>query len=332
MLKACIICGTGFEAGHVRHTTCSRTCFFKRKNKYERERRASKLRRPLAHHESLHRSCVVCGTEFEAKDPRHVTCSKPCSVKRKNELKCERRRLRNGWQKRDAAPTEVQQRRQQGLQHYHSGTRHAPTPTHVIVAAARRGWTTAQIAFAAGVSYQAITQRLLKYEQKHGKIILVKPPKQKRYGVKVSWCCAQCGKASWSSGARPDRIYCSDECWEAAIRLITDEMAETAIRLRLDGETWSLISNQIGFPIQSVQLRIWKYLFEQGRLTRATVDPVWFSKDGWHRAGYAWLEKNTGLIPLEGGTQQTARPYRNSQSAWRGLKETAPPHLRVRPL
>ena len=324
MLKACIICGTEFEAGNVRHTTCSRMCFFKRKNKYEQERRASKLKRPLAHYESPHRSCVVCGTEFEAKDPRHITCSKPCSVKRKNELKCERTRLRNGWQKRDTAPTEVQRRRQQGLQRYHSGIRHVPTSTHVIVAAARRGWTTAQIAFAAGVSCAAIALRLRKYEQKHGKIILVKPSKQKRHVVKVSWCCAQCGKASWSSGSQPNRVYCSDECYETAIRSITDEMAETAIHLRLDGETWSLISNQMGFHIQSIQARIWKYLFEQGRLTRATVDPVWFPKGGWHHAGYAWLEKNTGLIPLESGTPQTGDRYGDYKSAWRGLKGAAP--------
>lgn len=193
----------------------------------------------------MEKSCVICNTKFDAKDHRRVTCSKACMAS----YKAEHGRIRNGWCKREAAPAEINQRRQQAANRHRSNARHTtPTPIQVIVAAG------------------------------------------------------------------------SAECQAESARMITDEMVATAIDLRLGGETWTLISQQLSFDIQAIQARIWKYLFEQGRLDRETVDQLWFAVTGSYRPpGYAWLEKQTGLIPVEGGTRRGTKKYMNDAPAWRGL-------------
>lgn len=269
------------------------------------------------------RPCVICGAAFKPRDARIVTCSKPCSLQRQAERHAERRRTRYGWRTRaprGPASADAEQRRQQGFNRYLSDPRRAaPTSLRVIVAARRRGWTTEQIAFAAGVTDVAINLRLRKYETRQGAIIPHKPPKRTPRRIKVSTPCAYCGQPVGWRRVNETIAYCGALCQEAASRAITDAMVETAISQRLSGATWTLVRQLIGFPVQSIQARMWKYLFVHGALNRETVDQLWLRGTRGRRAGYAWLEKNTGLIPVEGGTRLGTKAHRKGAPAWRGF-------------
>lgn len=188
------------------------------------------------------------------------------------------------------------------------------TCIEVIVAAARRGWSSELIGLAAGVSHQAVRQRLDRYEAQHGKITSERrKTKRCAHNPKHAILCATCGKPIWSGRTRQEFVYCSGVCQEEAVRQITDDMIETTILLRWSDESWKLVSQQIGFPMQSIQIRIWKYLFDNNMLDSKTVESIW-CRGGWHREGYKWLERNTGLIPTENGTLQTTK--RNGYSPW----------------
>jgi hypothetical protein len=210
--------------------------------------------------------------------------------------------------------------RQQGIDRYRSSSRQS-TSIEVIIAAAKRGWNAKQIAIAAGVSFQTISERLRKYEERYGAIKPVVPgPKRIFRGRKHLWTCAGCGKSEWSF-EKGVLVYCSAECQENCVRQITDEMVDTAIQLRLSGASWKLIAGQIGFWIQTVQIRIWTYLYREGKLNRDVVDDLWM-KGNHPNEGYSWLEKTTGLVPVDGGTLLTSKQYadRKNQTAWSGFK------------
>jgi hypothetical protein len=211
-------------------------------------------------------------------------------------------------------------RRQQGVDRYHERYRRGLqryTCIEVMVAAFRRGWTAEQIAAAAGISHQAVKQRLDKYQSQYGEVV---PGRKKKirsgpYKPRRAVKCAACGKPMWTGRKRAEFVYCSGACHEAGVREITNGMVETAILLRWSDETWTLISQQLGYPMQSIQTGIWKYLFNEGKLNSEMVDSIW-CRGGW-REGYKWLEHNTGLVPTKSGATRGPRPrFRSEWRSW----------------
>lgn len=202
-----------------------------------------------------------------------------------------------------------------------------PSATHitVLVAAFKRGWTLEQIGFAAGVSRQAVEQRLARFERKHGPIERLRQANRMNNVPTQPWKCAGCGKLQWSPLSRistaGDQMVCSFRCLMEATRDISDEMIERAIDQRWAGRTWTSIAAELGYCIQAVQTRIWKHLYLIGMLNRETVESIW--QDSGHHYAWNWLERNTGLICTETGVRIERSVYRDA-SAW-GVKAVREP-------
>ena len=154
----------------------------------------------------------------------------------------------------------------------------------VIVAARARGWTLKQIACAAGVSWQRIEQRIARHERRFGPIEPIARGERRRRSIaaKHLWKCAACGKSGWAMQKQlhDGRHFCSSRCRNAFQRRIDDEMIERAIRLRVaGGRSWASIAMELGYPVQSLQARIWKFLYQAGRLDWQTVQSIWGQGD-----------------------------------------------------
>jgi transcriptional regulator with XRE-family HTH domain len=182
----------------------------------------------------------------------------------------------------------------------------------VIVAAFRRGWTLEQIAVAAGISRQAVDQRLQKYEAQHGPISKVARC-HTRNNARIAKRCLQCGRVMWLS-VNDQQRFCSCSCVGLFARALSDQEIETIIERRRNGHSWAEISRLFKGPTQRIQTRIWIWLFERGRLNRQTVESIWH--DPAHHWAYEWLERNTGLACAEHGANRITPTYPGRKSAW----------------
>jgi hypothetical protein len=202
-------------------------------------------------------------------------------------------------------------------------------PLPVIIAAWRRGWTQDQIAFAAGVSHQAISLRIVRYEKQNGPVSRIKRS-YPNTAVKIPWNCANCGVLEWSPHIRLaqwEQHFCSCHCMAEYTRVVTDQTVEKAIRLREEDNGWKDIANILGFPVQTIQMRIWKHLYLTGRLNRGVVESIWVKTGTNNRPpAWNWLEANTGIYCHEDGPLIARRNYRPGASAWgQRLKAQQPP-------
>jgi hypothetical protein len=200
------------------------------------------------------------------------------------------------------------QKRMAGTKRYLSDPRRAkPMAIGVIIAAWRRGWSYGQIAFASGLSHQRVHQLVTRYEAKNGTVPRIRRPIP-RGTEKFLWRCANCGVAEWSPRVRisqGEQHFCSAKCSAAYARGVTDQQIEDAIYLRWEGNSWSHIARLIGFPVQTIQMRIWKYLYATGQLNRGVIESIWVAEHlqqgrpgAWH-----WLELNTGIYCTEHGAE-----------------------------
>jgi hypothetical protein len=212
--------------------------------------------------------------------------------------------------------------RQQGMARQRSRPQRT-VDIKVLVAAWARGWSLEQIAFAASVSHQRVSQRIIRYEDQHGPI-----ERDRRlgwsWGVKVCWRCRHCATGYWSitSDLRRDDgdMFCSMRCQVEHTRTITDEIIERAIDLRWAGKSWTSIAIELDHPQQSIQARIWKYLYLIGMLDRQTAESIWRTKIDGKRAAWNWLERGTGLICTEDGARLADKTYRHGHAWGQSLK------------
>lgn len=209
-----------------------------------------------------------------------------------------------------------------GMQRQRADPRRAqPVPISVVISAWRRGWSFNQIAFACGVSHQRITQRITAYEKRHGLVPRTERPAPSR-AVKFPWRCACCGTIAWSPRIRlknAELHFCSVSCNSLHTRILSDEDVESAIYLRWEGNTWTHIGKLLGCPVQTVQLRIWKFLYVTGQLNRGVVESIWVRGhlEQIVTPAWNWLELNTGIYCTEHGAEHGYR--RGGQTAW-GVK------------
>ena len=177
-----------------------------------------------------------------------------------------------------------------------------------IIAARKRGWTTPMIAAAAGVTHQAIDQRLRKSDEwsslpKKN----IRNPSRKR--PEIIGRCLQCGGSIYrplrrdGQSAAPTKTptkFCSYDCSGKYNRTISDKKVLEAIELRRAGNSWTFITKTLRFTQQGLQRRIWAYLNENGLLTHNVVLGIWsppVAKWRERSPSWIWLERKTGLTP-----------------------------------
>jgi hypothetical protein len=198
----------------------------------------------------------------------------------------------------------------------------------VIVAAYQRGWSYRKIAFAAGVSPQAIEQTINKsgIQKREGGSAPFR--RGRRNGLTTSILkCETC--------RRPFRIptkealdgarFCSQLCWAETRKAVPENDIRQAIQMRFSNQTWDGISKALKWgPPQSVQKRIWHRLFLDRMLTPDLVDRIWRPVPGIHLKGYsvAHLERNSGIVPSKDGGTRIA--------GWHGRKVSVPKASRGR--
>jgi hypothetical protein len=166
-----------------------------------------------------------------------------------------------------------------------------------VLAARRRGWTTHMIANASGVTHQAVSLRLMVYDDPE--LRSKKFRSNTRGNGKTALTCAACGKTVWAGYHRNEK-YCSWECSAANQREIFDEQVLKAIDLRRNANSWTYVSKVMGYSAQGIQRRIWYYLHENGLLTYTVVWGIWTTPGArWRKRtpSWKWLERKTGLRP-----------------------------------
>lgn len=164
-----------------------------------------------------------------------------------------------------------------------------------VRAAYARGWTVGKIAKAAGVSRQAIEQRL---EERKARVIGFRTP------LVSSFKCANCGTISKRRFSRVQREaceysrrFCSPKCASYFNKPAgCDAETREAIRARQLGKAWGTIAYRFGITAQSLQKRIWFLLAREGRLDRETVETIWNpALSSWPRTpSWRWIERSTG--------------------------------------
>jgi hypothetical protein len=181
-----------------------------------------------------------------------------------------------------------------------------PISLKTLITAYRRGWNQTQIAFAAGVSHQAVQQRILKYERKFGPV--ERGQEKIRPHKKIFWSCDYCGKSMLT---KIKLEFCSKKCAAARRREISDEKIKRSIALRGEGKSWRSVSRITGFPVQSIQKRIWIYLHLSGQLNDETASIIWNRPGRGYPLGrppsWRWLEKSTGIYSTKFGTRMGRR-------------------------
>jgi hypothetical protein len=172
----------------------------------------------------------------------------------------------------------------------------------VVLAALRRGWTTAEVALAAGVSHQSVTDRIARYEKRFEPVERVNGQfTQCNTGQRQPWRCAYCNKLQWSAPSRVQQ-FCSLNCSTLAPheQSFTGQTIERAIGMRRDSETWAAVARALRTSQQRIQRCIWKYLALRDELTLANVKVIWQQTSD-TRPSWKWLERNTGIICTENG-------------------------------
>jgi hypothetical protein len=172
--------------------------------------------------------------------------------------------------------------------------------TAVFVVARRRGWSTAKIGLAIGISSQAVCQRLDRYQRYFGRIETERKShfKGKRpLKVLVSRVCRFCGSEGWPSSLDKDKkYYCSAECFRASYQM-DDSVPVQAMEMRQSGASWKHIAKISGFSYQSIQRKIWLHLAAHGMLTSKVIGHYWYPQGLRRHSPTTWLEELTGLQP-----------------------------------
>jgi hypothetical protein len=90
---------------------------------------------------------------------------------------------------------------------------------------------------------------------------------------------------------------------------MTDQQVEDAIFMRREGSTWAHIAKITGRPQQTIQQRIWKYLYVTGQLNRGVIHSIWIEGHSEQHApaSWGWLERKTGIYCTENGTEHGFR-------------------------
>lgn len=181
----------------------------------------------------------------------------------------------------------------------------------VVIAAVKRGWPLTKIATAAGVSHQAIQQRLRRVYPEYntyqvGRTYAKRVPRHYRN-------CLQCRKEYHPYKLKDNLFFCSQECSSLFSREINDSTTTKAINLRLHGNTWKRIGGLLGFTPQGLQRRIWHYLTINDQLNLETVQSIWGAclvddrPPKWN-----WLEKSTGIFCTRFGAAVQDKVYRRT--------------------
>ena len=209
------------------------------------------------------------------------------------------------------------------------GKRQVAVELSCIVAARARGWSITQIAFAAGVTRQAIQHRLWKYERRQGSISVVRERSsaKRRSGrqtsPKAAWRCLHCRKPQWRSTTNTN-LFCSVRCRGLFERGISDSDIDRIITLRrTDHLTWTAITRKLGCKhYQWLQTRIWIALYERDALTRSTVDAIWTTPSLANGRPWAWnwLERATGIACTEKGARRMPASFRHPSRRPRGAR------------
>lgn len=149
-----------------------------------------------------------------------------------------------------------------------------PGPRQKLVAAAvSRGIPVNRVALNLGVSPGYVNNALRAFEEKTGRSIARRRAKRSTKNPATKLCDV-CGGPF--QVVRGQRIRCcSTECNTRGRRRMTDAEIVAAIESRKNGETWVGISRRNRLSLETVRVSIWRYLREQGLLTRDTVAAIW---------------------------------------------------------
>lgn len=167
----------------------------------------------------------------------------------------------------------------------------------LAIEARRRGVPLRLIAASLGVSFQAVADKIKRFEARTGEKIIVGLLPAKHTPRPVSFAICQHCKKSFQTDGR--RIFCTRKCATDATRLLPEAIVKRAISMRESGQTWTHISNLLGWPIQSLQQRIWMYLHERGLLAEPLISRLWSPSSSLFRksSSWKWLENKSGRSP-----------------------------------
>lgn len=179
--------------------------------------------------------------------------------------------------------------------------------TLACVRARRIGHTYKEIGFALNISYQAVNQRIKRYEYKTGKAVIPKKnPRHRARGVRMARVCDYCGKVKWVTPTVINKSryknykhnYCSHRCYGLGEREISDSMICQVIDLR-PAHGWKDLEKMFGFTAQGLQRRIWYYLYAIDQLNVSMLRRIWINTTGFgpKASSWRWLENTTGLRP-----------------------------------
>jgi hypothetical protein len=94
------------------------------------------------------------------------------------------------------------------------------------------------------------------------------------------------------------RKYCSRRCSELAGRILTDDDIRGALELRWEGRMWREVGFVLGTSMQTVQSRIWVYLWERDELTVPLLSEIWAPVPGVIvPPSWRWLANRSGIEP-----------------------------------
>ena len=167
----------------------------------------------------------------------------------------------------------------------------------VIEAAWSRGLSASQVALAAWISTQAVSDRWRRYGLVHsGRKHRGKSKKR------TQMVCAHCGVRLWleSWKVRPNislcdlsrvkyiKSCCSQVCNGLAKHELSKDQILYAITLRLNNSAWKDVKEDIGEHTQTIQRDIWYFLFNSGFLTHDILDQIWKPSNSLHRRSFPW--------------------------------------------
>ncbi len=178
----------------------------------------------------------------------------------------------------------------------------------VIEAAWRRGLSASQVALAAGISTQAVSDRWRRYGLDHsGRKHRGKSKKR------TQMVCAHCGVRLWLEEGKvrpnnplcdPSRVkniksYCSQVCNGLAKHKLSKDQILYAITLRINNSAWKDVKEEIGEHTQTIQRDIWLFLFDSGFLTHDILYQIWKPSNSLHRRSFPWqwLVNSHGVSP-----------------------------------
>jgi hypothetical protein len=171
--------------------------------------------------------------------------------------------------------------------------------TNTIIAALRRGWSVKMVSRAAGVSHQAVQQRLSRYAPEYK--LLKRDPRHLR---RVSLLdrlkkCVICETTFEPTDS--EQLFCSKKCHGISQREISEAAVQTAISMRKNGHTWKHVAQVVGAKYyQTLQFRIWEYLRTKNQLTRDEVWSIWDNgTNPPHGPSWEWIENRVAKMSAQ---------------------------------